>query len=688
MATGEEHAPDTRKRKRNSDDDDANPAEESVSEWIGADAQYLRQLGVSKCTYGGKQRGAPLVKLSDYVRERFSYFPAGQWAEHIASGRLRVGWKLVPADYSLRAGDVISLDTPREDEPSVDLRFRVIEEHTATAARLSPNHDGQYMPGKSADTVLDIPVHAQCTMNPVGTLALEARPVETASYASSQPPIHEQRGCLAQEGCHTTQGALSSQASTHDAPLHEALNHKQNRPPHEPTPSNPSGAPSGKEAQHCNDCLAHGSPAATTASDAPTQDQAFRHESTPADSPAAPGGGPAKEAPPRACGQSRAACPSVVSRGGGDAPLGGAVSREKNECERMEVAQTAEVAKSTTPKDHRQISCLSSSLKPSTKTDEPGGVVAAFRALAVEKSGNLPVSPSGKYRKNTLEYEVQTRLRRRLWTIHRLDKETSGVVILPADDASAALLGKAFRGTPGEDSSFVEKTYHAVLIGHLKAAERVAQPVVPKWTLEGEGYCADCRPMRKIRMVAHPDGKACATTFTPLAAGGGLTLAEVRIERGRTHQIRVHAEAMGMPILGDKVYGHGAGSEAQSFAWAKGEAPVRTPFGVVDRQLLHASSATITVAGCEPWTVWSDPTPFFSEYPFVAPLFAGLDLHPKRQYVCQLSVKVKTSGVKKRRNVSRRVSVRYRSLARWAFSPSVDKTNLSEDGLIPAHAPC
>ena len=259
-----------------------------------------------------------------------------------------------------------------------------------------------------------------------------------------------------------------------------------------------------------------------------------------------------------------------------------------------------------------------------------------FRCVAVQKSGNLPVSPSGRYRKNTLAFELQSTLCLDAKPVHRLDKETSGVVLVGLTDASSSLLSRLFA-----DGSRVSKAYTAVLVGELPlgAPVVVTEKVAPKHTVCGEGYCADAalHAMKKIRMVCHPSGKPCKTTFTPLVAKNGLTLVRVEIEQGRTHQIRVHAEHLKHPLLGDKVYGHGEGSEAQSLAWTKGLEPMTTPHGVIDRHLLHSTCITIDASGpaadgavfpggeeeLEKWVAYSDPKPFFCKFDACTPLFEG-----------------------------------------------------------------
>lgn len=141
--------------------------------------------------------------------------------------------------------------------------------------------------------------------------------------------------------------------------------------------------------------------------------------------------------------------------------------------------------------------------------------------------------------------------------VHRLDKDTSGLLVAARRRAVAAALGRAFA------TRAVEKTYLAVVSG------------VPR----SEAGVID-RPLRKVqtpqggRMVAagagEPDPLAARTGWRLLSAapGGGAALLAVEPETGRQHQIRVHLALAGHPILGDRLYGDaGAAPRLMLHAW-------------------------------------------------------------------------------------------------------------------------
>ena len=126
----------------------------------------------------------------------------------------------------------------------------------------------------------------------------------------------------------------------------------------------------------------------------------------------------------------------------------------------------------------------------------------------------------------------------RLHMPSRLDRETSGVVIFAKHAAKASQLQKAIQ------MRAVNKSYFAVLCGEMHEAVVVDQPI----GLHGAS------PVYTRRAV-QADGQAAETEFVPVSVAGGYTLACVAPHTGRMHQIRVHAQWLGFPIVGDKIYG-------------------------------------------------------------------------------------------------------------------------------------
>ncbi|MDN5873260.1 MAG: RluA family pseudouridine synthase [Sinobacteraceae bacterium] len=121
---------------------------------------------------------------------------------------------------------------------------------------------------------------------------------------------------------------------------------------------------------------------------------------------------------------------------------------------------------------------------------------------------------------------------------HRLDRDTSGVLLLAKTRPALLRAQAAFR------DGAATKRYFALLCERLGAAQDVDAALVRSRQADGER-----------RMAVDEDGKAARTRFVPQAHYPGATLCEVSIFSGRTHQIRVHALALGHPVAGDRKYG-------------------------------------------------------------------------------------------------------------------------------------
>lgn len=167
-------------------------------------------------------------------------------------------------------------------------------------------------------------------------------------------------------------------------------------------------------------------------------------------------------------------------------------------------------------------------------------------AIVVNKPSGLAVHPGPRTPRSLEDRlgELRFGFARRPTIVHRLDRDTSGCLLLARNPKAHKRFAAAF-----EDGR-VEKVYAAVLDGAPEGEEGAIDMPLAKVSSAEQGW----------RMVADPKGKAAATRWRIAAVKEGRALVLFMPETGRTHQIRVHAASgLGVPILGDPVYGRGRG---------------------------------------------------------------------------------------------------------------------------------
>lgn len=179
--------------------------------------------------------------------------------------------------------------------------------------------------------------------------------------------------------------------------------------------------------------------------------------------------------------------------------------------------------------------------------------------LVVDKPAGLTVHPAPGHTSHTLVNALLAHFPHladigdslRPGIVHRLDKDTSGLMLVAKNSAAQADLIGQFK------SHSVAKAYMALVRGRLTPDTGIIEAAIGR------------DPRHRQRMAVVVGGREASTEYQVIRYIGDYTLLEVRPQTGRTHQIRVHLGAIGFPVVGDKIYG------------------VKSPF--VPRQFLHAS---------------------------------------------------------------------------------------------------
>lgn len=174
--------------------------------------------------------------------------------------------------------------------------------------------------------------------------------------------------------------------------------------------------------------------------------------------------------------------------------------------------------------------------------DPPGGSIHVVHIdddlLLVDKpSGLLSVPGKDIANRDCLETRLKAAHPGAL-LVHRLDMDTSGLMVFAMNRNAQRHLGLQF------ERRKIAKTYIAIVGGEVVANAGVIDlPLIADW------------PNRPLQKICHETGKPAETAWQVLARGNGKTRLRLRPRTGRSHQLRVHMQALGHPILGDRFYG-------------------------------------------------------------------------------------------------------------------------------------
>ncbi len=167
-------------------------------------------------------------------------------------------------------------------------------------------------------------------------------------------------------------------------------------------------------------------------------------------------------------------------------------------------------------------------------------------ALVIDKPAGLAVHPGPGTRESLEDYlrDLTFGFQREPQPVHRLDRDTSGCLLLARNPKALKRFAQAF------EAGAVEKRYLAIVDGVPPGAEGRIDLALSKTSTKAEGW----------RMVPDANGKASATRWRLIETRGHRSAILFEPETGRTHQVRVHAASgLGTPIVGDPVYGRATG---------------------------------------------------------------------------------------------------------------------------------
>lgn len=164
----------------------------------------------------------------------------------------------------------------------------------------------------------------------------------------------------------------------------------------------------------------------------------------------------------------------------------------------------------------------------------------------IDKKAGLVIHPSYGHESGTLVNAIMFHIKDlsgingeiRPGIVHRLDKDTSGLIIIAKNDKAHNRLSEMFK------EKEIDKTYLAIVKGSISKDAGKVETQIGRDTKDRKKMC-----------VVKSNGKTAVTNFLVLDKNDKFSLVKVNIETGRTHQIRVHMKYLGYPILGDSVYG-------------------------------------------------------------------------------------------------------------------------------------
>jgi 23S rRNA pseudouridine1911/1915/1917 synthase len=209
--------------------------------------------------------------------------------------------------------------------------------------------------------------------------------------------------------------------------------------------------------------------------------------------------------------------------------------------------------------------------------------------LIINKPADCVVHPAAGHKDNTL---VNALLHHcpdldklpRAGIIHRLDKDTTGLMVVPKTLTAHAFLSERLQ------TRAIKRHYRAIVYKEVISGGHIEAPI-------------GRHPVNRLKMAVNENGKEAVTHYRVRQKFKGFTELDIQLETGRTHQIRVHLNHIGFPIIGDPLY-------SSRTAWTKGiEQSLKKEILTYKRQMLHATLLSLEHPQTNTLQTWQPPPP-------------------------------------------------------------------------------
>ncbi len=194
--------------------------------------------------------------------------------------------------------------------------------------------------------------------------------------------------------------------------------------------------------------------------------------------------------------------------------------------------------------------------------------------LVVNKAPGVPVIPGRNLKVKSLQEHLQQVYKQDIFVNHRIDRNTSGIVLFALNKEAHAYINNLFL------KNKIDKIYQCICVGNLKEGQHtINKPIFID--------------SRSNKVSIKPNGKESISHYKGLSSKGNFHKVQVKIETGRTHQVRVHMASERLPILGDNLYNKKPFYFLKDLKKKFSVSKDKESRPIIGRQALHAYSLTL-----------------------------------------------------------------------------------------------